>query len=93
MTDITSTENVNVANYQPLITPEALKQRLPLYGTTLDHVRRNRRLIRDILDRKDPRLFVAAFKDECVRFTPDPQGGVEPGKGNRCTRIGKRPAC
>lgn len=58
MTDSISTENVNVANYQPLITPEALKQRLPLYGTTLDHVRRNRRLIRDILDRKDPRLFV-----------------------------------
>jgi len=58
MTDSISTENVNVANYQPLITPEALKQRLPLYGTTLDYVRRNRRLIRDILDRKDPRLFV-----------------------------------
>ena len=54
----TSTENVNVAAYQPLITPEALKERLPLYGNTLAYVRRNRQLIRDILDRKDKRIFV-----------------------------------
>lgn len=54
----TSTENVNVASYQPLVTPEALKERLPLYGNTLEHVRRNRQIIRDILDRKDPRIFV-----------------------------------
>jgi 3-deoxy-7-phosphoheptulonate synthase len=54
----TSTENVNVAGYQPLMTPEALKERLPLFGTTLEHVRRNRRIIREILDRKDHRLFV-----------------------------------
>lgn len=54
----TSTENVNVAGYQPLMTPEALKERLPLFGATLEHVRRNRRIIRDILDRKDHRIFV-----------------------------------
>jgi len=53
-----STENVNVAAYQPLVTPEALKARLPLYGSTLDHVRANRQIIRDILDRTDPRLFI-----------------------------------
>ncbi|MDY6981665.1 MAG: 3-deoxy-7-phosphoheptulonate synthase [Pseudomonadota bacterium] len=53
-----STENVNIAAYQPLVTPEALKERLPLYGNTLEHVRRNRQLIRDILDRKDKRIFV-----------------------------------
>ncbi|MES2603535.1 MAG: 3-deoxy-7-phosphoheptulonate synthase [Pseudomonadota bacterium] len=58
MTDQTSTENVNIAAYQPLMTPEALKERLPLYGTTLEHVRRNRQIIRDILDRKDPRVFL-----------------------------------
>lgn len=58
MTDSSSTENVNVAGYTPLVTPEALKQRLPLFGSTLEHVRRNRQIIRDILDRKDPRLFV-----------------------------------
>ncbi len=54
----TSTENVNIAAYQPLITPEALKERLPLYGATLEHVRKNRQIIRDILDRKDPRIFL-----------------------------------
>ncbi len=53
-----STENVNIAAYQPLMTPEALKERLPLYGNTLEHVRRNRQIIRDILDRKDKRIFV-----------------------------------
>ena len=58
MIDSTSTENVNVAAYQRLMTPEALKLRLPLYGTTLEHVRRNRQIIRDILDRKDHRLFI-----------------------------------
>jgi 3-deoxy-7-phosphoheptulonate synthase len=58
MTDTTSTENVNISAYQPLMTPEALKERLPLYGATLEHVRANRQIIRDILDRKDPRLFV-----------------------------------
>ncbi len=52
------TENVNIAAYQPLITPEALKERLPLYGNTLEHVRHNRQVIRDILDRKDPRIFL-----------------------------------
>jgi 3-deoxy-7-phosphoheptulonate synthase len=52
------TENVNIAAYQPLMTPEALKERLPLYGNTLEHVRANRQIIRDILDRKDHRLFL-----------------------------------
>lgn len=58
MTDSISTENVNVAGYQRLMTPEELKLRLPLYGTTLGHVSRNRQIIRDILDRKDHRLFI-----------------------------------
>jgi 3-deoxy-7-phosphoheptulonate synthase len=53
-----STENVNIAAYQPMITPEGLKARLPLYGNTLDNVRNNRQIIRNILDRKDPRLFM-----------------------------------
>src|SRR5690606_5142807 len=57
MTD-QSTENVNIAAYQPLVTPEALKERLPLYGNTLEHVRTNRQIIRHILDRKDHRLFI-----------------------------------
>ncbi len=53
-----STENVNVAGYQPLMTPEVLKERLPLSGNTLENVRKNRQIIRDIMDRKDHRLFV-----------------------------------
>lgn len=53
-----STENVNIAAYQTLVTPEELKERLPLFGSTSDHVRNNRQIIRDILDRKDQRIFV-----------------------------------
>jgi len=53
-----STENVNIAGYQTLVTPQALKERLPLYGATLENVRNNRQRIRDILDRRDHRLFV-----------------------------------
>ena len=47
----------------------------------------------DLSADQDPRFFVAAFKNECVRLAPNPQGGVETFKGNRRTRIGKRPAC
>lgn len=52
------TENVNIAAFQPLITPDELKSQLPLDGSALDNVIANRQVIRDILDRKDHRLFV-----------------------------------
>jgi len=52
------TENVNISEYETLITPDELKARLPLFGDTADIVARHRQVIRDILDRKDPRLFV-----------------------------------
>jgi len=52
------TENVNISEYQTLMTPEELKERLPLFGDTADIVESNRQVIRNILDRKDPRLFV-----------------------------------
>ncbi len=55
---IPSTENVNISEYQTLITPMALKERLPLHGDTADIVTQNRQVIRDILDHKDPRLFM-----------------------------------
>lgn len=58
MSDTTSTENINIAGYQPLMTPDALKERLPLYGTTLGYVRSNREVIRNILDRTDHRIFI-----------------------------------
>ena len=50
--------NVNVASQDVLITPEALKQKLPLSELAMDRVAASRQVIRDILDRKDHRLFV-----------------------------------
>lgn len=50
--------NINVAAQDVLITPEALKQKLPLSDSVLDSVTASRKVIRDILDRKDHRLFV-----------------------------------
>ena len=41
-----------------LITPRALKEKLPLSDAARDSVVGGRQVIRDILDRKDPRLFV-----------------------------------
>lgn len=51
-------ENINVASQEPLITPEALKREMPLTETAAATVTRGRQVIYDILDRKDPRLFV-----------------------------------
>lgn len=53
-----STENINIASYTTLITPEELKQRLALRDKTLTNIQNNRQLIRDILDRKDHRIFI-----------------------------------
>lgn len=50
-------ENLNVQSQQVLITPNELKGELPLCDNSLDTVTTSRRVIRDILDRKDPRLF------------------------------------
>jgi 3-deoxy-7-phosphoheptulonate synthase len=50
--------NVNVAAQDVLITPEALKQTLPLAGKAMETVTESRQVIENILDRKDPRVFV-----------------------------------
>ena len=50
--------NVNVAAQDVLITPEALKQALPLAGRAMETVAKSRQVIENILDRKDPRVFV-----------------------------------
>jgi 3-deoxy-7-phosphoheptulonate synthase len=55
---IPSTENVNISEYQTLITPIALKERLPLRGDTANIVLNNRQVIRNILDHSDQRLFM-----------------------------------
>ncbi len=52
------TENLNVASNDALITPEQLKEEMPLVGEAQDSVQRARNSVFSILDRKDPRLFV-----------------------------------
>ncbi len=51
-------ENLNVASQEVLITPGQLKQEMPLCDRSLETVTSSRQVIRDILDRKDPRIFV-----------------------------------
>ena len=53
-----SIDDQNIASNEPLITPEQLKSELPLRGAALQSVRQARDTIFNILDRKDPRLFV-----------------------------------
>ncbi|MFT5034140.1 MAG: 3-deoxy-7-phosphoheptulonate synthase [Bermanella sp.] len=51
-------ENVNVAAQEILITPEQLKTELPLSQVAAETVSQSRQVIRNILDRKDHRLFI-----------------------------------
>jgi len=51
-------ENVNVFSQNILITPERLKEDIPLSSSAAETVMRGRQTICDILDRKDHRLFV-----------------------------------
>ncbi|HLV77125.1 MAG TPA: 3-deoxy-7-phosphoheptulonate synthase [Marinobacter sp.] len=51
-------ENLNIASQEPLITPEALKSKLPLSERAADTVANARQAIYDIMDGKDHRLFI-----------------------------------
>jgi 3-deoxy-7-phosphoheptulonate synthase len=51
-------QNVNVASSDLLATPEEVKRRLPLTVRAADTVYRSREIVRAILERRDPRLFV-----------------------------------
>jgi 3-deoxy-7-phosphoheptulonate synthase len=51
-------ENLNVASQEALITPEALKNEMPLSDNAAETVSRGRQAIYDIMDGKDHRLFV-----------------------------------
>lgn len=51
-------DDLNIASIEALMTPEQLKEKLPLDGAALESVRSARQTIFNILDRKDPRLFV-----------------------------------
>lgn len=50
-------DNLNVESQQVLITPKQLKEELPLCDQSLATVTSSRQVIRDILERKDPRIF------------------------------------
>lgn len=54
----TSTENLNVESQQILITPAALKAKLPVTDKAREAVNHGREVVRNILDHKDHRLFV-----------------------------------
>ncbi|HUM92080.1 MAG TPA: 3-deoxy-7-phosphoheptulonate synthase [Candidatus Competibacter sp.] len=50
--------NVNVAAQDVLLTPEEIKQRLPMTDAAETMVLDSRRIVERILDRQDPRVFV-----------------------------------
>jgi 3-deoxy-7-phosphoheptulonate synthase len=50
--------NVNVASSDLLATPEEVKRRLPMSARASDTVFKSREVLRAILERRDPRLFV-----------------------------------
>jgi len=51
-------QNINVASSELLPTPEEIKRDLPLPPESEDFVYRSRMVVRRIIDREDPRLFV-----------------------------------
>jgi 3-deoxy-7-phosphoheptulonate synthase len=52
------TENLNVAGFDAMPSPREIKERVPLTERAAETVLAGRRALMDILDRKDPRLFV-----------------------------------
>lgn len=50
--------NINVASKDVLITPAELKRDLPLSEVAREQITHSRQVIQDILDHKDPRVFV-----------------------------------
>ena len=56
--NVDNVENLNVESAEILITPEQLKQEMPLTGTAREVIAESRQIIRNILDKKDHRLFV-----------------------------------
>lgn len=54
----TQVDDVHIASQTPLITPREIKEKIPLTETARTNVAQAREVIRNILDRKDPRLFI-----------------------------------
>jgi 3-deoxy-7-phosphoheptulonate synthase len=72
----TRVENLNIISYTRLITPEELKRRLPITERAAASVIKGREIIKDILDRKDTRLFIVV--GPCSIH--DPVAAIEYGK-------------
>jgi 3-deoxy-7-phosphoheptulonate synthase len=53
-----STENINVTSFAAMPTPEDLHARMPLSDKAARTVMQGREALRNILDRKDPRMFI-----------------------------------
>ena len=51
-------ENLNIASTELLITPDQLKNELPLTDKAISSIKAGRQIVRDILDRKDKRIFL-----------------------------------
>jgi 3-deoxy-7-phosphoheptulonate synthase len=51
-------QNVNVTSSDLLATPEEVKRRLPLTNRAAESVFKSRQIVRAILERRDPRMFV-----------------------------------
>lgn len=51
-------ENLNIASTELLITPDQLKSELPLTEKAISSIMEGRKIVRDILDRKDKRIFL-----------------------------------
>ena len=62
-------ENLNVEKHEVLISPEDLKAKYPVTEEIREHINASRQVIRDIVDRKDPRLLVVV--GPCSIHDPD----------------------
>jgi 3-deoxy-7-phosphoheptulonate synthase len=66
-------ENVNIVDFDPMPSPEEIHARVPLSETATWVMMRGREALRDVLDRKDPRLF--AIVGPCSIH--DPAAGLD----------------
>ncbi|HAY10008.1 MAG TPA: 3-deoxy-7-phosphoheptulonate synthase, partial [Thauera sp.] len=55
---LTQTENLNVLAFDHMPSPDEIKARVPLTERAAASVVAGRKAVMDILDRKDPRVFV-----------------------------------
>ncbi len=70
---VTQTENLNIATFDPMPSPEEIKARVPLTERAAATVVAGRKALGDILDRKDKRIFVVL--GPCSIH--DPEAGLE----------------